>query len=136
MVRAGFDWMLINIEHSPLSARDATTMVHAIAVGSYVRCASLVRIPSTGAEWVKWALDSGAAGIVAPMVQTAEEAERLVRFTRYPPLGQRSFGPFNAACATVDNENTVIGFLFVGCFFVGCVEGIGITIPASSQRSG
>ncbi|CAK7203589.1 hypothetical protein SEUCBS139899_006326 [Sporothrix eucalyptigena] len=108
MGRAGFDWMLIDMEHSPLSARDATALVHALAVGSHGRCASLVRIPALGVEWVKWALDSGAAGVVAPMVQSAEEAQQLVRFARYPSAGgQRSFGPFNAPWADLEGDSDV-----------------------------
>ncbi|CAK7215382.1 hypothetical protein SBRCBS47491_002467 [Sporothrix bragantina] len=108
MGRAGFDWMLIDMEHSPLSARDSTALVHALAVGSHGRCASLVRIPALGVEWVKWALDAGAAGIVAPMVQSAAEAEQLVRFARYPAGGgQRSFGPFNAPWADLGEDSDV-----------------------------
>lgn len=108
MGRAGFDWMLVDMEHSPLSARDATAIVHALAVGSHGKCASLVRIPSNSVEWVKWALDAGAAGIVAPMVQSSEEAERLVRFARYPSAGgQRSFGPFNAPWADLSVDSDI-----------------------------
>ena len=107
MGRAGFDWLLIDMEHSPLSARDATAMVHAVAVGSRGTCASLIRIPALGVEWVKWALDSGAAGVVAPMVQTKAEAEQLVRFAAYPPLGQRSFGPFNAPWADLSPDSSM-----------------------------
>lgn len=107
MGRAGFDWMLIDMEHSPLSARDTTSLVHAVAVGSHGRCASLVRIPGLGVEWVKWALDSGAAGVVAPMVQSREEAEKLVQFAKYPPLGQRSFGPFNAQWADLAEDSSL-----------------------------
>lgn len=111
MGRAGFDWMLIDMEHSPLSARDATALVHAVAVGSYGACASLIRIPSIGVEWVKWALDAGAAGIVAPMVQSKEEAERLAQFAKYPPLGQRSFGPFNAQWTDLSADSSLAKYV-------------------------
>jgi 2-keto-3-deoxy-L-rhamnonate aldolase RhmA len=87
------------MEHTPLSAREVTSMVHAVANASHGKTASLVRIPAAGVEYVKWALDSGANGIVVPMVQSREEAERVVRYAKYPPIGQRSFGPFNAAWA-------------------------------------
>ncbi|KAF9882944.1 hypothetical protein FE257_004855 [Aspergillus nanangensis] len=111
MGRAGFDWLLIDMEHAPLSARETTSLVHAIAVGSHGKCASLVRIPAIGVEWVKWALDSGATGIVAPMVQSKEEAERLARFARYPPLGERSFRPFNAPWADLSLDSSVQKYL-------------------------
>src|ERR1700753_887291 len=107
MGRAGFDWFLIDMEHSPFSAREMTAVVHAIAVGSQGKCASLVRIPSNGVEWTKWALDSGAAGIIVPMVQSKEEAQRIVQYSRYPPLGQRSFGPFNAPWTDLSPDSDV-----------------------------
>ena len=97
MASAGFDWMLIDMEHTPLSAREATAIVHAVANGSGGKCSPLVRIPAAEVSWVKWALDAGADGIVVPMVQSKEEAERIVRYSKYPPVGQRSFGPFMAA---------------------------------------
>jgi 2-keto-3-deoxy-L-rhamnonate aldolase RhmA len=56
---------------------------------------------------VKWALDSGAAGIVVPMVQNKEEAAEIVRFARYPPHGQRSFGPFHAPWADLSEDSDV-----------------------------
>ena len=64
IANAGFDWVLLDMEHTPLSAREATSMVHAVAVGSHGKCSSLVRIPAAGVEWVKWALDSGSDGVV------------------------------------------------------------------------
>lgn len=84
---------LTRSEHTPFSALTMTRMVHAIANGSHGKVAPLVRIPAHGVEWVKWGLDSGASGIVIPMVQTRDEVEGIVKRARYPPLGERSFGP-------------------------------------------
>lgn len=107
MGRVGFDWVLIDMEHSPLSASETTSIVHAVSVGSSGKCASMVRVPSSGVEWIKWALDSGAAGIIVPMVTSRSEVEAIVQRARYPPLGQRSFGPFNAPWADLDPESNV-----------------------------
>ncbi len=102
MGRAGFDWFLVDMEHAPLSAREATSLTHALVAGSKLAgdggssASALIRIPANSVEWVKWALDAGAHGVVAPMVQTAAEAAQLARYARYPAAGgQRSFGPFN-----------------------------------------
>lgn len=111
MASAGFNWLLVDMEHSPLSARETTAIVHAIANGSHGQCSSLVRIPATSVEWVKWALDSGAGGVVAPMIQSKEEAERLVRYAKYPPVGQRSFGPFNAPWADVSSDRSLAKYV-------------------------
>ncbi|KAE8331446.1 Pyruvate/Phosphoenolpyruvate kinase-like domain-containing protein [Aspergillus sergii] len=98
--RVGFDWVLIDAEHSPYSPAKVTELVHAIhgaADGS--SCLPLIRVPSHGTEYIKWALDSGAAGIIVPMVQTAGEMEAIVQRALYPPRGQRSFGPYHAQFA-------------------------------------
>ncbi|KAF1811383.1 2-dehydro-3-deoxyglucarate aldolase [Eremomyces bilateralis CBS 781.70] len=109
--RLSFPWALIDMEHAPLSPATMTSLVHAIAAGSRNATLPLVRIPSHAVEWVKWALDSGAAGIVAPMVQCAEEAAALVRHARYPPEGWRSVGPFQAGGADVTGEGGVGAYL-------------------------
>jgi len=57
-----------------------------------------VRVPNNSVEWFKWALDAGAWGVVVPMVNTREEAQRALDYSKYPPLGNRSiggiFGPY------------------------------------------
>lgn len=98
--RAGFDWVLIDAEHSPYTPAQVTELVHAVhgaAEGN--GCLPLVRIPSHGTEYIKWALDSGAAGIVVPMVQNAEQMKAIIQRALYPPRGQRSFGPYHAQFA-------------------------------------
>ena len=51
------------------------------------RCPCVIRIPSIAEVWIKKALDIGAAGIIAPGVNSAEEAERIVRMCKYSPRG-------------------------------------------------
>lgn len=91
-----FDWVMIDMEHSPFSAAQMTHMVHSVVAASQGQCLPVVRIPSHNVEWVKWALDSGAAGIVIPMVNNAGEMKRILDHAIYPPHGKRSFGPFQA----------------------------------------
>jgi 2-dehydro-3-deoxyglucarate aldolase/4-hydroxy-2-oxoheptanedioate aldolase len=85
---AGFDWLFIDGEHGPLDARDAQALLQA-ADG---RCPSLIRVPVGEEVWIKKALDVGAAGVIAPQVQSAEDAERIVRLCKYPPEGSRGVG--------------------------------------------
>jgi 4-hydroxy-2-oxoheptanedioate aldolase len=54
--------------------------------------APFVRIPYNSIEWFKWALDAGAWGVLVPMVNTREEALRVVDSAKYPPVGNRSIG--------------------------------------------
>ncbi|MCJ1302420.1 hypothetical protein MMC08_005223 [Hypocenomyce scalaris] len=105
--RCGYDWSLIDMEHAPLSVKDMTAMVHATVLGSRGQTQPLVRIPGRGVEWVKWALDSGAAGIVIPMCRNADDVKNIVEWGRYPPVGQRSFGPFQAEWADLEPDSGV-----------------------------
>jgi 4-hydroxy-2-oxoheptanedioate aldolase len=88
--QAGYDWLLVDMEHSPIDAQLMTEMVGVIADANGP--APLVRVPQLSVENVKRALDSGAWGVLAPMINTPEEAELLVSISKYPPEGVRSIG--------------------------------------------
>jgi 4-hydroxy-2-oxoheptanedioate aldolase len=96
MARLGFDWLVVDMEHT---AQNPTLMADMVAtIADAGTCAPLVRIPANSVEWFKWALDAGAWGVVVPMVDTREDAQRVVAYAAYPPLGTRSiggtFGPY------------------------------------------
>lgn len=55
--------------------------------------ASIVRLPTHGHEWIAWALDAGASGVVLPHTETPEQARQAVASARFPPEGHRSFPP-------------------------------------------
>ena len=96
MARLGFDWLVVDMEHSAQNPVLMADMVATIADAG--TCAPIVRVPTNSVEWFKWALDAGAWGVVVPMVNSREEAQRAVEYTKYPPLGERSiggaFGPY------------------------------------------
>jgi 4-hydroxy-2-oxoheptanedioate aldolase len=83
----GFDWLLIDLEHSPANHESAAMMAMAIAARG---CVPLVRVPSSADDHIKRALDLGAYGIVAPMVNSPEQARAVVASCHYPPEGVRS----------------------------------------------
>lgn len=111
VARAGFDWTLIDMEHAPTSPREATNITHAVVAASGGSCLPIIRTPSHGVEWIKWALDSGARGVIIPMVTSAKECEDIIQRAVYPPLGQRSFGPFLAPYARTEPTSDVAGYL-------------------------
>lgn len=76
---------------------DHGTAVHAIRAIAAHGAAPLVRLPGTDPAWIGYALDAGAAGVIAPMVESVEDAETLVAACRYPPKGRRSHGPTRVA---------------------------------------
>jgi 4-hydroxy-2-oxoheptanedioate aldolase len=89
MAGAGFRWLTVDLEHTPLNWETAAWMFATIADAG---CVPLARIPSNSHENIKRALDNGAYGIVVPMVKTVEEAAAAVAATRFHPAGNRSVG--------------------------------------------
>jgi 4-hydroxy-2-oxoheptanedioate aldolase len=87
-----FDWLLVDLEHTPVDLSMASMIFAAIADVSSGACTPLARVAHGTMDQIKQALDAGAQGIVVPMVNTAEDAARVVRFARYPPLGERGGG--------------------------------------------
>lgn len=85
---AGFDWLFIDAEHSPLEARDMQALLQ--GAGPHTPC--VVRLSSSDQVPIKKALDIGAAGIIAPQVNSAEQAQAVVRFSKYAPQGARGIG--------------------------------------------
>jgi 2-dehydro-3-deoxyglucarate aldolase len=85
----GFDFIAVDIEHSSISYEQTQRMIAASQGGN---TACLPRIDSHSMEMIKRMLDAGADGIIVPMVDTRAQAEKLVEWTKYPPIGRRSFG--------------------------------------------
>ncbi len=83
---AGYDFTWIDMEHAPLTIESA--LQHVMAVKG-TDCAPFVRVPWNKAEVIKPVLDLAPAGIIIPMVNTAEEAKAAVLACRYPPAGIR-----------------------------------------------
>lgn len=84
--QAGYDCCMIDMEHGPGSYLDALAAMQAL---SGTPCQPLIRVPFMSRVEIKRALDSGAVGVMAPSVNTAEEAREAAGACRYPPIGQR-----------------------------------------------
>jgi 4-hydroxy-2-oxoheptanedioate aldolase len=89
MARAGFAWLTVDTEHTATGTETAAQMFAAIADAG---CVALCRVLANRHDHIKRALDTGAMGIVVPMVNTREEAEAAVAACKYPPRGTRSVG--------------------------------------------
>jgi 4-hydroxy-2-oxoheptanedioate aldolase len=94
MGRAGFDWLVIDQQHSPAgSSEQLAAMLRATG-----DTPTLVRIPwKTNFGAAMSALDAGAQGLIVPMLDNAEEAAAIAGACRYPPRGFRSYGPWRIA---------------------------------------
>ena len=96
----GYDWLLIDQEHAP---GDNWTMMHQMQAAAAYPVASIVRVPWVDRILFKKILDLGAAGIMAPYIQTPEEAREIVRFGKYMPMGER--GIANSPRCSAYNTN-------------------------------
>jgi len=88
------DWLLLDMEHAPLTIRDVEFMLMAIRRDDLI---PIVRVPWNDFVVIKQVLDVGALGVMVPYVNSGEEALRVVKAVRYPPEGIRGVGPRRCA---------------------------------------
>jgi 4-hydroxy-2-oxoheptanedioate aldolase len=93
MANSGLDWIIVDLEHGPIDLATAHAMIVAT---SGTNCVPLTRIADNQPHLAKAPMDIGALGINFPMICSADDAERAVRSVRYPPVGDRLWGPFHA----------------------------------------
>lgn len=92
MAAQPWDSITLDMHHGFIDLPDLVNLLAAMA-GTRNAPVPLVRVPWNEPGVIYRALDAGAQGIICPMINTAAEAEQFVRAVKYPPLGQRSFGP-------------------------------------------
>lgn len=88
LAEAGCDWIFIDEEHAPIGPQEIQTILQAAAP----KCAGVVRISSSEELPIKKALDAGAAGIIVPQVNTADQARSVISYGKYEPMGNRGVG--------------------------------------------
>ena len=86
---AGFDWLLVDAEHAPNDLRSIVAQLQVIGASASL---PVVRLPDHDPAAIKRVLDAGAQSLLIPMVESAAEAETILRATRYPPAGFRGVG--------------------------------------------
>jgi len=91
---AGFDWGVLDMEHTPI---DLMGLVHLLQAVGNTRMVPVVRVPWNDTVTVKRVLDAGAHSLLFPFVQGAGEAARAVSATRYPPEGVRGMAGMSRA---------------------------------------
>lgn len=111
---SGFDWVLIDMEHTP---NDITSVLGQLQAFACSNSTAIVRPEWNDTVLVKRLLDLGAPGLLFPMIQSVEEAERAVAATRYPPRGVRgvsgttranAFGRVKDYFDRIEDETTVL----------------------------
>jgi 4-hydroxy-2-oxoheptanedioate aldolase len=97
MAAQGYDSLTVDLQHGVIDYAQAVAMFQAMRASGVV---PLARVPWLDPGAIMKVLDAGAYGVICPMVNSGEEAARLVSYTRYPPKGTRSFGPTRANLST------------------------------------
>lgn len=114
VAHSDYDWVLVDMEHSP---NDLSTVLSQLQVFEGTRSTAIVRPDWNDPVLVKRLLDIGAQGLLFPMIQSVEEAEKAVAATRYPPRGIRGvsgntranrFGRVSDYFDRVEDETTII----------------------------
>ena len=93
MSTQGYDTITVDLQHGLIDYRLAVSMFQAIKASPVVPFA---RVPWLDPAIIMKILDAGSVGIICPMINTADDARRLASYMRYPPIGERSFGPTRA----------------------------------------
>ncbi len=89
LAKAGFDWLAIDMEHTAINVDQCADLIRVIDLCGV---APFVRVGANDSLLIKQAMDAGAHGVIVPMVNSKEEAERAVESVKYPPVGKRGVG--------------------------------------------
>ena len=101
---AGFDWIIVDTEHSPFNPE---TLQHILMAFKGSSTVPVVRVAWNDQVMIKQALDMGWDGVLVPQTNTADEARCAVGACRYPPVGRRGFGPRRAGNYYRDQDEYV-----------------------------
>jgi len=114
MAKAGFEWLVVDMEHSVITCTVAQQLIQVIEGCGVI---PLVRVGENNPNIIKRVMDAGAHGVIVPMVNTEEQAKAAVRAVKYPPVGTRGVGlaraqgygdKFDEYAASVNEESVVI----------------------------
>ncbi len=94
LARLGWDYVSLDAQHGLFGYSGMLAALTAIDAGG--RSVGMVRVAANDATPIGRALDAGAAGVIVPLVNTAEDAAKAVSASRYPPVGIRSYGPMRS----------------------------------------
>lgn len=90
---SGFDWLVVDMEHSSIDLSSLLVMIISIEHNGIV---PLVRVGENNPNLIKRVMDAGAYGVIVPNVNTPEEARAAVSAVKYPPMGTRGIGLYRA----------------------------------------
>jgi len=120
LAEAGLNFIIIDMEHGPMDFNLAQEMAMAAQCAG---CDALIRVPENNESSILRALDCGADGIIVPHVESTQDVEKIIEYSKFAPVGQRGFNPFIRAGAyhnsgsdffEKQNEKVLIGIILEG----------------------
>lgn len=99
LARVGYDYVCLDQQHGLLGYDGLLRGLMAVDAGSRlgpVETVGIVRVAANDLTWIGHALDAGAAAVIVPLVDSADDARLAVQNSKYPPLGRQSYGPMRA----------------------------------------
>jgi|TARA_B100001971_G_C18244246_1_gene573060 2-dehydro-3-deoxyglucarate aldolase len=102
MAKSGFDWLVVDMEHSGLSFSQAQEIIRVIDLCNIT---PLVRVMENNSDLIKRFMDIGAHGVIVPLVNSRSDAEKAVNAVKYPPIGTRGVGLSRAQNYSLDLES-------------------------------
>ena len=114
MAKAGFEWLVVDMEHSVITLDVAQQLIQVMEGCGVI---PLVRVGENTPNIIKRVMDAGAYGVIVPMINTEEQAEAAVKAVKYPPMGTRGVGlaraqgygsTFDEYASSVNEESIVI----------------------------
>lgn len=147
LARRDFGFLMFDGEHSPVAANALGALLPSAELHD---CASLFRCSSQAPGTIKQALDSGASGVMVPMIESVEQAQAVVAAARYAPAGRRGIGPWRASAyyddqdAYFENANSATTILLqiesetglAHCHEIAAVEGYDVLYVGPADLAG
>ena len=142
MANAGYDFLWIEMQHSPLTYEDVARMLYACKGSTAI---PFIRVPDATEENIQKATDIGALGIIVPQTETVEKAEAAAKWSHYPPFGQRSQGSgqynylWGADYRQTYNDNVLVTVMIEAPFGaeiadkIAAVKGVDVVFAASGD---
>jgi 4-hydroxy-2-oxoheptanedioate aldolase len=105
LAQEGFDAVTLDMQHGPITLGE---VIRAVPLINAAGKPALARIPVGEFQNVSKLFDTGVSGVIAPMINTMEDARRLAAFAKYPPLGERSWGSYGGLSASGLDQNAYL----------------------------
>ena len=121
MAAQGYDSVTIDVQHGALDYSSVLPMLQAMGASGVV---PMTRVPWLEPGIIMKMLDAGAYGVICPMVSTAEQAAEFVSYMRYPPLGQRSYGPTRVSFSAGSNYGSEANSELLAFAMIETAEGM------------